>query len=66
MGEVIETECLNAEHLTLRPGFHDEVSQPFSLGKADVGKLQAELIAVDPPNNGLVDSEGPLKVRKEQ
>ncbi len=66
MGEVVEVECLRAEHFKLQPGFHDQASQSFSLSQANAGEFQAELVAVDPPHNGLIDAERPLKIRKKQ
>jgi hypothetical protein len=48
------------------PGFHDQPSQPFSLGQANAGELQAELFAVDPSHDGLFDAKRPLKIIEKQ
>lgn len=63
MGEAVEAGCGG---LTLSSGFHDQVSQPFALGQANTGELEAELFTVDPAHNGLIDTERPLEIRKKQ
>ena len=48
--------------LLLSSRFHDQVSQPFTLSQANAGELQAELLAVDPAHDGLIEPKRPLKI----
>jgi hypothetical protein len=52
--------------LTLLSDFHDQVSQPFSLRQTNADEFQAELPAVDPAHDRLIDAERPFKIIQKQ